>query len=89
MTQRFELFGRSPIELINPGPSCSGADGDDELRKQVAGVRAAGLEVRCWGVGAVERGGEANLRRAAAAGAQGATVDWPVRARTMLASTSI
>ena len=44
---------------------------------------AAGLSCRCWGVGAKGDAGAANLRRAAAAGAAGATVDWPVIARDM------
>ena len=43
-------------------------------------------DCRTWGVGAFGPKGEANLRRAAASGAQGTTVDWPRRARAMLQS---
>ena len=61
----------------------------EALTEQVERIRSEGLECRCWGVGGLGEVGEGTLRRAVAAGAQGTTVDWPVRARALLASARL
>ena len=80
-------------DLAGICPTCAVGDKSpsaalEALTEQVERIRAEGLDCRCWGVGGFGEG-EGNLRRAVAAGAQGTTVDWPVRARALLASARL
>ena len=68
-------------------PICS--QDEAELREQVEWILEAGLDCRTWGVGAFGEDGQANVRRAASAGAQGTTVDWPARAQAMLQEDAV
>ena len=85
------LAGRSATAresgLAGVCPICS--QDEPELREQVDRIIGAGLDCRTWGVGAFGPEGEANVRRAASAGAQGTTVDWPARAQAMLQEDAV
>lgn len=58
----------------------------EDLAAMVARAHAAGLRVRCSTIGEPNDEGYRRLRRCVEAGADGTTIDWPLRAQVMLGS---